>query len=67
MVQKVLERATLTFFLQKQSNTFCTAINQAVVDICGRDRKERQFFLGEIGVRPRFSFFRVQQSCSLKT
>jgi|SRR5450830_415777 len=45
MVQKDLERITLTFFLLKQSNIFCTVISQAVVDICGRDRKGRQFFL----------------------
>lgn len=47
-MQKDLERITLTFFLLGQSNIFCTAISQAVVDICGRDRKGRQFFL-EVG------------------
>lgn len=47
-MQKDLERITLTFFLLKQSNIFCMVISQTVVDICGRDRKGRQFFL-EVG------------------
>lgn len=45
MVQKDLERITLTFFLLKQRNIFCTVISQAVVDICGRHRTGRQSFL----------------------
>ena len=44
MVQNDLERIALIFFFLRQSNIFCTVISQTVVDICGRDRKGRQFF-----------------------
>lgn len=54
LVQKVLERKTLKFFLLMQSNIFSTAIKSVAVDICGQDRKVRHYFL-EVGQKIKLS------------